>query len=260
MECRFIYPIFYYVNPLELQHETGNYGEVFARLGKMFKEEMQIWRLALSEAANSRGMINLSSCFVGSATVDYEDTIKWITGEVSARLAIFPFSIWDDLEEVYESRVQEVISLVDVDREVKMVGICCGGRSTIARAVCNSIARHFEDLCYFYGVHEIARGYASTWDDFQNRITQPWFPQRKILVILEIPDGAKELDQLWAIRECDRFGEGSRIIVTASDKNLLVTNGIEMIMDDIEDDPNDQRHKLREKINKRKREDTESHT
>ncbi|KAI9092533.1 hypothetical protein K1719_027661 [Acacia pycnantha] len=249
MECRFIYPIFYDVVPVELLHQTRSYGEVFARLEKIFKQHVQKWRLALSEVANSRDMFHLNTRFFRNSTVDEERTI---TGNVYARLAKFPFSVRDDLGELYESQVQEVISLMDVDEGVQMVGICCSGISTITPAVCNYIAHHFEDLWYFHGAHETARGHTSTWNDFQNWMTQPWFPQRKILVIL---DGAKELDQLRAIRECDRFGEGSMIIVTSSDKNFLVTNGIRIIMDEMEEDPNDQRHKLREKIKKRKRED-----
>ncbi|KAI9092471.1 hypothetical protein K1719_027599 [Acacia pycnantha] len=230
MECRFIYPIFYDVEPLELQHQMRSYGEVFARLEKIFKQHVQKWRLALSEVANSRVMCHLTP---GLATnvVEDEDAVQLITHDVSRRIEEFPFHV-EYFSVRLKSRVHKVISLVDIgsNDEVKMVGICGSKirRSTMARALCNSIARHFEDLWYFHGVHEIARGYASTWDDFQNRITQPWFPQRKILVIL---DGA-EVDQLGAIRECDRFVEGSRIIVVTRDKQLLVSHGVEIIYDD----------------------------
>ncbi|KAI9073652.1 hypothetical protein K1719_044395 [Acacia pycnantha] len=203
IECRFIYPIFFNVQPFELQHQKWSYWEVFYRFDNIFEYDQGLvekWSLSLFEAVDRSGDIGyLNPNLVRSATEDDEDAVKWITMEVSARLAIFPLSVWDDSVEFYESLINN--------------SMCC-----------NSIARHFEDLWYFHGVHEIARGYASTWDDFQNRIKQPWVPQRKILVICEIPDGAKESDQLWAIRECDRFGEGSRIIVTASDKNLPATS------------------------------------
>ncbi|KAI9073646.1 hypothetical protein K1719_044389 [Acacia pycnantha] len=258
MECRFIYPIFYDVVPLELLHQTRSYGEVFARLEKIFKQHVQKWRLALSEVANSRDVFHLNARLVWNSTAHEERAIIEITEKVSARLAKFPFSVQDTLGKIYESRVKEVISLVDDDEGVKMVGICCDGRSTIAHLVCYSIARHFEDLWYFHGAYEIVRG---KWNDFQNWMTRPWFPQTKILEILEIFSVTdEEMDQLRAIRECDLFGGGSRIIVTTSDKNLLVTNGIEIIMDGMEEDPNDQPDKLWEKIKKRKREDTKCHT
>ncbi|KAI9092537.1 hypothetical protein K1719_027665 [Acacia pycnantha] len=231
MECRFIYPIFYDLEPLEFKCQRGSYGEVFARLGKMFQQDVQKWRLALSEIADLRGMCHLSPRLVTNAT-EIEDAIQLITHEVSARIEEFPFN--DEYFSVrHKSLVQKVISLMHIgsNEEFKTVGICNSRihRSTMARAVCNSIAHHFEDLWYFHGVREIARGYASTWDDFQNRITQPWFPKRKILVIL---DGVEVLDQLGAIRECDWFGEGSRIIVVTRDKQLLTSHGVEIIYDD----------------------------
>ncbi|KAK4280537.1 hypothetical protein QN277_012152 [Acacia crassicarpa] len=67
MECRLTYPIFYDVEPLELQYQTGSYGKVFVRLEKIFKQHVQKWRLALSEVANSRDMCHLTPG--GSASV-----------------------------------------------------------------------------------------------------------------------------------------------------------------------------------------------
>ncbi|KAI9073650.1 hypothetical protein K1719_044393 [Acacia pycnantha] len=146
---------------------------------------------ALSEVAGSRDMFNLSPRLITNAIED-EDIAHLITHE------------WD---------------------------LNLGYISIMARSVCNSIACHFEDLWYFHGVGEAARGYDSTWDDFHKWITQPCSPQRKILLILEIRDGAKELDQLQAVRKYARFGEGSRIIVVARDKQLLVSHGVEIIYD-----------------------------
>ncbi|XP_028791691.1 uncharacterized protein LOC114747518 isoform X2 [Neltuma alba] len=59
IECRFVYPIFYGVEPLELRDQTGSYGKVFARLEKIYKHNKQLvqkWRLALSKAANLRSI------------------------------------------------------------------------------------------------------------------------------------------------------------------------------------------------------------
>ncbi|KAK4280546.1 hypothetical protein QN277_012159 [Acacia crassicarpa] len=256
MDCRFMYPIFYDVEPLELQHQMGSYGEVFARLKKIFKQHVQKWRLALfevvalSEVGGSRGFRHLNP---NKNAIEDEYIVKTIIAEVFARIDRFPLPV-GKYSVALESQVQEVISVVDVGSnvEVKMVGICAIRKSAIARAVCNVIARHFEDLWYFSSVsssstlpwtkddvsypikmklpvYEIARGYGFTLDDFHYLIRQPWFSQKKILVIL---DGVEVMDQLGAIRECDRFGEGSRIIVVTKDKQFLVTHGVEIIYDD----------------------------
>ncbi|KAK4280547.1 hypothetical protein QN277_012160 [Acacia crassicarpa] len=243
LECRFIYPIFYDVEPLELQYQTGSYGDIFARLGKMVKQNVQKWRLTLYEAANSRGIFEFSPRFVTNETQD-KNHVEMISNEVSARIEEFPFHV-EYFSVGLESQVQKVISLVDVgsNEEIKVIGICGIRKSAITRVVCNVIAHHFEDLWYFDGVREAARGYDSTWDDFHKWITQPSFPERKILLILEIPDGAEELDQLGLVRECDQFGEGSRIIVVTRDKQLLVSHGVEIIYDDEWNSPLDEKGK-----------------
>ena len=67
-ECRFICPIFYDVEPLELKHQTGICGELFNTLEKRFKhnkEQVQKWRLALSDVVDiSNGIFNISPRYV----------------------------------------------------------------------------------------------------------------------------------------------------------------------------------------------------
>ena len=100
----------------------------------------------------------------------YDEYNNYIVGKtikkVSAKIDKFPLPNLDHAENL-ESHLQDIISLMDVgsNEEAKMLGIYGGThRSTIAQAVCNSVARHFEDLWYFYGVYEIARGDDCTWD------------------------------------------------------------------------------------------------
>ncbi|XP_054785515.1 disease resistance protein ADR2-like [Prosopis cineraria] len=163
--------------------------------------------------------------------------IENIVNAISSIINAFPLRIPDDSVGL-ESRVQEIISLLDVgsNEEVKMVGICgtCGiGKSAIASAVCNFIAHHFEDLWYFSGsssrLFEIVRGNDSVLDSFNDLIIPPWFPQKKILVIL---DGIEKLNLVLAVNGgCERFGQGRRIIITTRDRQLLVSHGVEKIYD-----------------------------
>ncbi|XP_054810199.1 TMV resistance protein N-like isoform X2 [Prosopis cineraria] len=214
-ECRSVYTIFYNVEPSKLQYQTGNCEELFAMLEKKLKhskQQVQQWRLALSEVV-SRGRYYYFNRNPNLRNAKEDKFIQGFIYAISSSINAFPFRIRDDSVGL-ESRVQEIISLLDVgsNEEVKMVGICgiFGiGKSALARAVCNFIAHHFEDLWYFSPISEEyrtlgnflyplcltekARGNYSSLDNFLRIIRQPWFPQRKNLVIL---DGVEELDHL----------------------------------------------------------------
>ena len=63
LECiykkgRLVLPIFYGVNPSDVRHQEGSFGEELARLEERFKndkEKVHKWRSALKEAANLSG-------------------------------------------------------------------------------------------------------------------------------------------------------------------------------------------------------------
>ncbi|XP_028805581.1 TMV resistance protein N-like [Neltuma alba] len=122
IEYRFVYLILYDMQPLELQHQTGSCGQVFARLEKIFKHDkqrMQKWRLALAEAADSR-----RNCyFIPKNAIEDEHIItKRVTGEVCRRIDKFPLP-HGDLSGLFESwDREEAVSILDIrsNEEVKM--------------------------------------------------------------------------------------------------------------------------------------------
>lgn len=149
-----------------------------------------------------------------------------------------------------ESRVLEINTLLGVgsDDRVNMVGIYgIGGigKTTVARAVFNSIADQFEGLCFLADVREkskhslvqlqetllldlvmekdiklgdVYRGIPLLKDRLKNK---------KVLVIIDDVDKIEQLRALAGGR--DWFGIGSKIIITTRDKHLLGTHGIEKI-------------------------------
>ncbi|XP_054811902.1 disease resistance protein RPV1-like [Prosopis cineraria] len=57
-EGQLLYPVFYHVDPADVRHQRGSYGEALAHLQKRFEDDddkLKKWRCALTQAANLTG-------------------------------------------------------------------------------------------------------------------------------------------------------------------------------------------------------------
>ncbi|MED6146142.1 hypothetical protein PIB30_031734 [Stylosanthes scabra] len=133
------------------------------------------------------------------------------------------------------------------NNEVRMVGIYgMGGvgKSTLAKAVFNYIADHFDNRCFLENVSEISskhgleRQQEKLLYDIVGELDAKLggtsegmalikrrLQQKKVLLILDDIDHKKQLQALAG--GLDWFGSGSRVIITTRDKKLLKSHGIE---------------------------------
>ncbi|KAM0030882.1 putative TIR domain, P-loop containing nucleoside triphosphate hydrolase [Helianthus debilis subsp. tardiflorus] len=179
------YPIFYDVEPTEVRHQSGAFGEAFAKLvakhekgsgmfsflklftrkRKRTSEEVELdkeedvgrWRYALNEAAGLAGM-ELKNTFNGHEA----KFIQQIVEEVSLKL--YPFNPRVDGKLVgMETRVKNVVASLDIDtNDVRLIGIKGmggAGKTTLARAVFDRISIRFEGKSFVENVREISKDY-----------------------------------------------------------------------------------------------------
>ncbi|KAL1319057.1 hypothetical protein AAHE18_15G250500 [Arachis hypogaea] len=234
-----VIPIFYFVDASVVRHQRESFGRSMEKHEERHgKETVSKWRIALKEAANLSGW---------SFKNGYEyKFIQEITEKISSILNITSLHIADHPVGL-NYRVSKVLRLLAPNsNDIKMVGIYgIGGigKTTIARAVYNSISSRFEGSSFLADVREntVKHGLVQLQETLLHNflgeniklgdvnrgipIIKRRLCTKKVLLILDDVDNLRQLRSLAGSH--DWFGSGSRIIITTRDKHLLTAHGVE---------------------------------
>ncbi|PRQ38250.1 putative TIR domain, P-loop containing nucleoside triphosphate hydrolase [Rosa chinensis] len=248
LECknsnqRLVRPVFYKVDPSDIRNHRGSFGKALANHECRFK--VQKWKDALSEAAHLLGWHLLDEHCSKSSVI--HEIVKEISEQVINStfmdVAKYPVGI--------KPRVHKIHKLLGVEgRDVHMVGIWgVGGigKTTIARAVYNSIAHKFDGSCFLEKVRENSMG-AKGFVKLQKKLLceilkgtnlkvaneargitmiKEMLQYKSVLLVL---DDVNDIDQLNNLAgDCSWFVKGSKIIITTRDRQLLTSHGVNLI-------------------------------
>nr|XP_025649491.1 TMV resistance protein N isoform X1 [Arachis hypogaea]XP_025649492.1 TMV resistance protein N isoform X1 [Arachis hypogaea]XP_025649493.1 TMV resistance protein N isoform X1 [Arachis hypogaea]XP_025649494.1 TMV resistance protein N isoform X1 [Arachis hypogaea]XP_025649495.1 TMV resistance protein N isoform X1 [Arachis hypogaea]XP_025649496.1 TMV resistance protein N isoform X1 [Arachis hypogaea] len=238
MECKNqlglqIEAVFYGVKPCDVRYQRGTFEEAFKKHEERHdSEKVKRWRDALTEVAAHSGWT--------SKNQDEAVLVKNIAQHIFEILIPKLPSSMKNLVGI-NSRVEQVITLIGLGlNDVRFIGIWgMGGmgKTTIARAVFETIRSSFEVTCFLADVREqcekkdITRIQKQLLDQMNisskavhnkydgRTVIQNSLHLKKVLLVLDDVNHEKQLEDLAGER--DWFGPGSRIIITTRDVEVL---------------------------------------
>ncbi|XP_050279851.1 disease resistance protein RUN1-like isoform X2 [Quercus robur] len=238
-----IRPVFYNVDPSEIRNQKENFGMALANHEMKFKNNMdkvQRWRDALRKAANASGWHYKK----GYSTYKSESHfIQNIVEEISSAILNWTPLYVTEYPVGINSRVKAIESLLDIGLDefcvVGIHGLPGVGKTTIAKAVYNKIAKHFDGSSFLVNVREnlgTDAGIITLQEQLLNDILvdenlrvgnkfrgisliEKRLRCKKIFLILDDVDDSTRIENL--LGKYNWFAPGSRVILTLRDRCLL---------------------------------------
>ncbi|KAJ7953725.1 TIR-NBS-LRR disease resistance protein [Quillaja saponaria] len=219
---RLILPVFYRVDPSDVRKQKGPFEEAFRTHERRFeKEKVLRWRGAMKKVGGVAGWVLREE-----ATL-----VRFLVKRVLRELSNIPVAMAAYTVGL-EKRVEEVIQLLDLKSNgVKVLGLYgMGGvgKTTLAKALFNRIVGHFGRRKFLSDIRKISSkndGLVSLKDELKDDFSP--VNENRVLLVLDDVDDVKQLDTLIGRREL--LYEGSRIVVTTRNRDVLVNNHVNEI-------------------------------
>ncbi|XP_068473769.1 disease resistance protein RPV1-like [Phaseolus vulgaris] len=239
-----VLPVFYHVYPKDVRHQKRSYEKALAEHEKKYNfTTVQNWRHALKKAANLSGI----KSFDYMTEVELLGEVINIINLVLRRLGEHPLNLKGVVG--IEKQVQYLESLLlQESTDVRVIGIWgMGGigKTTIAEEIFNKLYSKYDGHCFLANVKEETRGHGTislkekmfsmllaenvkvnTANGLSNYIKRK-IGRMKVLIVLDDVNDSDLLEKLFGNHGWLR--QGSRIIITTRDKQVLIANKVDDI-------------------------------
>ncbi|KAK6772896.1 hypothetical protein RDI58_028134 [Solanum bulbocastanum] len=234
-----VIPVFYDVSPADVRHQNPPFAVSFSQHEEKCKDDMekvQRWRGAFAEAGKISGyhLLNFK---------DEAECVKKLVDDIFPKslqiISPFPESLVG-----MKSQVEKVTSLLDMEsNDVRSIGIWgMGGigKTKIANVLHQRYRHRFEADCFLGDVGKLHQKNGLTWlqqvvickllgenltvtsEHEGMNILKNMLRWKKVLFTIDDVNHQEQLEFL--VGGTEWFGRGSRIILTARDKHLLISH------------------------------------
>ncbi|KAH0707529.1 hypothetical protein KY289_012605 [Solanum tuberosum] len=234
-----VIPVFYDVSPSDVRHQNPPFADSFSQHEVKYKDDMenvQRWRGAFVEAGKISGyhLLNFK---------DEAECIKKLVDDIFPK-SLQIISPFPESSVGMKSQVEKVTSLLDMEsNDVRSIGIWgMGGigKTEIANVLHQRYRHQFEADCFLGDVGKLHQKNGLTWlqqvvifkllgekltltsEREGMNILKNMLRWKKVLFTIDDVNHQEQLEFL--VGEPEWFGRGSRIILTARDKHLLISH------------------------------------
>ncbi|XP_045787764.1 disease resistance protein RPV1-like isoform X2 [Trifolium pratense] len=250
VECRekngqILLPVFYKVDPTNVRNQNGSYGNIAVAEQEKWFDSSRVakWKSALKKSADISGFP--SSDFSNDAKL-IEEIVKVVLKRLDHGRLVNSKGIVGIGKQI--SNVESLLQLESQDvRAIGIWGMSGIGKTTIAEEVYSKLCSEYDGCYSMTDVREECRknGIMSLKKEIYSTLlkqqdldidTRSGLPssvvrmlrRMKVLVVLDGVNDLQQLNYLIGSTTLDWFGNGSRIIITSGDKQVLVERGVDI--------------------------------